>query len=173
MFLYEQIRSASSSCSLMRQWITMVSIMQGSGLIFTHTLQKWNCLGWKRWQLVRKQVSGGSLEPRVLVHKRAGCRRIVSRQYNGCRGTDASKQQGITGWWRKASTGGVEVVENDLKTFLSHKKYFLKPHQEFNLNSSVWSATFRITCSLRSLNFFTNYCEVIRKKDRYAFSNPD
>lgn len=52
------------------------------------------------------------------------------------------------------STGGMEVVETDLKTFLSHKKSFLKPHQEFNFNSSVWSATFRITCSLRPLELF-------------------
>lgn len=69
--------------------------------------------------------------------------------------------------------GGMEVAENHLKTFLSHEKYFLKPHHEFYFNLSVWSTTFRITCSLRPPNFFTKYSEVIRKKGRYTFSNPD
>lgn len=37
-----------------------------SVLTFTHKLQQWNCMGWKRWPLVTKQVSVGCLGPRGL-----------------------------------------------------------------------------------------------------------
>lgn len=44
----------------------VVSAMQVFVLTFTHKLQQWNCMGWKKRLLVTKQVSVDCLGPRVL-----------------------------------------------------------------------------------------------------------
>ena len=60
-------RSDQHLCAVFHVQVNNYNIYDvGILFVFTYKLQKWY-FSWKRWQLVRKQVSGGHMWPRALV----------------------------------------------------------------------------------------------------------
>lgn len=148
---------------------SVVSAMQVFVLTFTHKLQQWNCMGWKKWPLVTKQVSVDCLGPRVLDRGLGAGGSSTGNANAAWAQLQVNNRESLANW----GSLGLGVGEEGRKSFKNFSESW-----EIPLKIISWvliqliclgSTTLRITCSFRPLSFLTSYWEVVRENECYTF----
>lgn len=153
---------------------SVVSAMQVFVLTFTHKLQQWNCMGWKKWPLVTKQVSVDCLGPRVLDRGLGAGGSSTGNANAAWAQLQVNNRESLANWgnlqWEAWGWGVGDEGRKSFKNFSESWEIPLKIISWVLIQLiCLGSTTLRITCSFRPLNFLTSYWEVVRENECYTF----